>query len=265
MEDNNFSVVQEAQETLVESTIDCQIHGMSKSVSVFGRAQKCEKCIEDSIRKAAERDIDERDNLVRETKAARLVSQSGLPERYIGSTFENYRIMFGADQQNVLDKSIAFADLVGQKGWRSLTLYGDSGTGKTHLLSSILSRAMQHGCTAKYVSFPMLNDRFGRARSFSSEETREDILLEMLAPDILGIDEIGLVGAVVDEYVAGIIYDVINIRYGALKPVVVSTNCGIQELKLVLGDPVIDRLREDGGQFYPMDWTSYRKIGGVSK
>ena len=49
-----------------------------------------------------------------------------------------------------------------------------------------------------------------------------------------------------------------NERYLQLKPTVIISNLGAQDIKQAIGEPAFDRLREGGGKVVSFDWGSYR-------
>lgn len=54
-------------------------------------------------------------------------------------------------------------------------------------------------------------------------------------------------------------FDVLNERYERRKPTLFLSNLTKAEVTEFLGERVMDRLREDGGQVIPFTWESYRK------
>lgn len=257
---NDFSVIRDAGNTLVEADVICDVHGRSGGLSIFGREPRCLKCISEKVVADTRASIQaiEIDGVRRKAEVA--ARYSGIPARYRDATFDRY-VIKDPDQASVVSavRMFAAADV---RAWRSLVLYGSAGTGKTHLAIAAANEMMSRGLTVKYVSCQSMVDRFVRSRSFSSDVTRESILEEMVAPDILVIDEIGLAGSVgVDDQMLAAIYDVVNERYNEMRPVIICSNGTLSELRLVLGDRVIERLRENGGRFLKMDWVSFRKEG----
>jgi DNA replication protein DnaC len=59
-----------------------------------------------------------------------------------------------------------------------------------------------------------------------------------------------------------LLFDVINERYNNRLPTLLLSNLTQAEVVAVLGERVIDRLREDGGKVITFDWQSARKNNG---
>jgi len=57
-----------------------------------------------------------------------------------------------------------------------------------------------------------------------------------------------------------IIYEILDQRYEAMLPVILTTNCTeLKALENCLGERVIDRLYEGASKIIRFDWQSYRK------
>ncbi len=54
------------------------------------------------------------------------------------------------------------------------------------------------------------------------------------------------------------IFDVLDKRYGEQLPTVMVSNLTVDELVNLLGDRIIDRMREDGGALLQLNWQSNR-------
>ncbi len=85
---------------------------------------------------------------------------------------------------------------------------------------------------------------------------------QRLFPDLLILDEVGVQFGSDTEKL--ILFDVLNERYERRRPTILMTNLTLEEVADFLGDRIIDRLREDGGEFIPFDWESHRGKGGAA-
>lgn len=140
---------------------------------------------------------------------------------------------------------------------RSAVLSGPSGTGKTHLVVAIAYRAIQHGYEARFVGADGLIGELSRAAT----KGRLDAALEpYLHPHVLVIDELGYLSHAADA--ANVLYRVVNERYLAQRPMLLTTNKPLAALGTVLHDgdlaeAILDRLLERGAHF-AMRGRSYR-------
>ena len=74
--------------------------------------------------------------------------------------------------------------------------------------------------------------------------------------DLLIIDEVGVQRG--SDFEKETFFDVINERYENMRPTIILSNLTIEEIKVFLGERVFDRLRENGGKAFLLDWPSYR-------
>jgi DNA replication protein DnaC len=70
------------------------------------------------------------------------------------------------------------------------------------------------------------------------------------------IDEVGMQFGSDTEKM--IIFDIIDGRYNNMLPTILISNLELSEVKELIGDRSIDRLREDGGVVVAMKWASNR-------
>ncbi|HEX2648078.1 MAG TPA: IS21-like element helper ATPase IstB [Candidatus Dormibacteraeota bacterium] len=140
---------------------------------------------------------------------------------------------------------------------RSAVFSGPSGTGKTHLSIALAYRAIQHGYEARFVGADELIGELSRAAT----KGRLDAALEpYLHPHVLVIDELGYLSHAADA--ANVLYRVVNERYLAHRPMLLTTNKPLAALGEVLHDgdlaeAILDRLLERGAHF-AMRGRSYR-------
>jgi DNA replication protein DnaC len=55
------------------------------------------------------------------------------------------------------------------------------------------------------------------------------------------------------------IFDIIDGRYENILPTILISNQNIENIKTLIGDRVVDRLRSEGGQLLVLDGNSQRK------
>lgn len=104
-----------------------------------------------------------------------------------------------------------------------LLLYGDVGTGKTFYSACIANRLLQDGYKVLMTNFPTL------IAKIQKEAFKTDVVGSLDDYDLLIIDDLGVERS--SEYMQEQVYNIIDARYRAGKPVVVSTNLTAQELK----------------------------------
>jgi len=123
-----------------------------------------------------------------------------------------------------------------------IMLVGPVGTGKTHLAIAILQELIKKGHAGAYVTVPELLDEI--RDSISSEVRGGSAKLMQLVKTIpvLVLDDLGTEKAT--EWVRERLYVIINARYEDMKPTIITTNCGIEELQERIGERTVSRLWE---------------------
>lgn len=125
-----------------------------------------------------------------------------------------------------------------------LVLYGKRGTGKSFHASCIANAVIERGFSCLVTDIKQVVNLME-----SSFEKRSGNLERILAPDLLILEDLGAQRST--EYVMEHVYDVIDGRYKAGKPMVITTNFDFREriLNATADDPwgrVFDRIVEVG-------------------
>jgi DNA replication protein DnaC len=128
------------------------------------------------------------------------------------------------------------------EGW--ILVHGSSGAGKTHVAAAIGNRCIERGQPALFVVVPDLLDHL-RASYRPDSEMGYDALLEQvrLAP-VLILDDLGTQSST--PWAQEKLFQILNHRYNAQLPTVVTTNLSIdridERLRMRLTDPAIARV-----------------------
>lgn len=109
---------------------------------------------------------------------------------------------------------------------QGLLLYGDVGTGKTHLACCIGNYLMEHLTTVFATSLVKI---LQKAKSFRDAEDEEQYLHRMNLADLLILDDLGAERST--DYALEIVYNVIDGRYRCGKPMIVTTNLTLSEMQ----------------------------------
>jgi DNA replication protein DnaC len=236
----------------------CDTHGAftSRGTRLGGREiwTSCPVC-------AAERD--ERERLEREARRQEglkvqleeMLAQTAIPERFIGRTLDNYRAETDG-QRKALEICRAFADNFDRhvKVGTSLVMSGLPGTGKSHLAGAILQAILPRH-VGVYVTLMDLIRMVRETWRRDSETSESALLARLQSVPLLVIDEIGMQYGTDGE--RAIVFDVLDRRYRSMKPVILMTNLGKDELRAAVVERVFDRLTEVA-RWMPFDWPSFR-------
>lgn len=110
-----------------------------------------------------------------------------------------------------------------EKG-QGLLLFGDVGTGKTFASACIANQLIDEGHSVLMVSFPRLIAKIQR-EAFG----KTDYIEKVAKYDLLIVDDLGVERST--EYMQEQVWAIVDARYRAKKPMVVSTNLTAEQLK----------------------------------
>ena len=245
---------------------ECLKHGPFQSLCHLGDIWLgCPACA--AAEREAERLRDEQQRrAVRVQEWEARMGRAGIPERFRDRTLGSYEVSHEG-QQMALDFAQAYADDFARvrKTGRSAIFMGNFGTGKTHLAVGIGLQVMrEHKASVLFATagrmVRMVKDSWAR----NSGVTESDVVAQMVFPDLLIVDEVGVQQGT--EFERNVMFDVLNDRYEQRKPSLLLTNHTVEDLSSkYLGERVVDRLREDGGAVLKFSWDSGRRdIGGLA-
>ena len=241
----------------------CEKHGeYEEKGAVFGSRviwQGCFKCTDEKLKQEeGDKEVIE---LVKRSMAATEYARTigGMPARMSEKRLDSF-IADSEGKALVLRKATAFIEdaqdlcAVGS----SLIMCGGVGTGKTHLACAISHEcALRYGLKSMYRTTYDLVLEVKESWGRGAERKESQVYRDFLEPDILILDEVGVQFGSDSESI--ILFHVINKRYNAMKSTIVISNLNIEGVKEYLGERVVDRLRECGGQQLPFNWGSARK------
>lgn len=191
-----------------------------KGIAKYER-QKAEaqaaKAAEEQAKK--ERELQERIN--------HIIGQSGMGERFLRRTFDTFNVddnnrkayTAALEYVNDFDKMLPRSNSP-EPGKNGLFICGEPGTGKTHLAAAIANRLIRQD---KPVVCATMIDLLGRIKqSFKYEGEEARILHLYKTVPLLVIDDMGKEPPT--EWAVSTIYNIINARYEAYLPIIVTTN-----------------------------------------
>jgi DNA replication protein DnaC len=123
-------------------------------------------------------------------------------------------------------------------GW--LLIRGGYGCGKTHLAAAIANGCLSAGVPLLFVNVPDLLDYLRGAYNPNVEETFDDRFNEVRDAEILILDDLGTQNAT--PWAEEKLYQILNARYVAKRPTVITTNLDLDELDPRLYSRLSDRI-----------------------
>lgn len=245
----------------LEKTATCEKHGDFIARCFFGtRFSCCPICTKEQNEK------EEAEKAKKEAKRLldiwqQKIGNSGIPERFKDRYLSSYVINpNNHKQQRIFDFCKSYADDFAnvKKTGRSFLMLGTVGTGKTHLSIGIALEIIKAGHTSIFTSaskiFRAIKDTYQK----NSNQKESEIMAIYTKCDLLIIDEVGVQRG--SDFEKETFFDVINERYENMLPTIILSNLTIDEIKEFLGERVFDRLRENGGKAFLLDWPSHRAV-----
>lgn len=236
----------------------CPEHGEFTSRNVFANIwSHCPVC--ETLRREKEQaEKDARDRYEKLRRWESKLGQSGIPERFRNRSLESF-VADTEEKKRALDFSLEYASMFGMtdevKG-RSALFVGKPGTGKTHLAAGIGLSLMTDGYSVLFYTVMRAIRRVKDTWSRDSKESESEAIAALVEPDLLILDEVGIQFGSETEKL--ILFDILNERYEKRRACILLSNLSSGEISGFLGERVIDRLREDGGQVIPFTWESHR-------
>lgn len=117
---------------------------------------------------------------------------------------------------------------------KGLLIYGTVGTGKSYMAASIANEIIERGHTALFTNFVDIGNKL---RTFDAD-IKKSVMRTLRMPSLLILDDLGVESA--NDYMRSVVFEVVQMRLEARKPIIVTTNITKQEL---LNCQDIDRTR----------------------
>lgn len=188
-------------------------------------------------------------NLERKRYLEQLRRDSLLGDEYKNATFDKtdvYSDNFAAIYARC-EKFCANCEKVLEKG-HGIYLFGDKGTGKTHLTACIANELLNKGRPVIYTSMGEISKTI--RSNFGSKEMNEAQFMQRLRDvEFLIIDDFGTERVAKDDgdlWLQEKVFEVVNSRYNNRKPMIFTSNYSLQEMvkERGLSGKTADRIRE---------------------
>lgn len=214
------------------------------------------------MKEAEQREKDKEDYNHKMQMLDKLRSASLLGERYTDATFENTDIVEG-DFEKAFHRCRKYCDIADEalkKGY-GIYMYGNSGTGKTHLTACICNELINKYQQCLFTNFFEISKLIRSTYNRNAEA--EGIIKRIGDIDFLFIDDLGteiLKKNGEDNWLQEQVFDIINKRYNNKKPTIYSSNYSLNELIETRGmmEKTVDRIMEMSTAIIRVNGQSYR-------
>ncbi len=169
-----------------------------------------------------------------------LFNEAGVPARMHAKTIDLFEERCASQAATKLFMRRFMEDY--RPGNRGFLLWGRPGTGKTHLVCAMARYfLLEKGYSVRFIDFfQLLSDL---KAGFSDNRSESDLILPLVAPDVLIIDELGKGRAT--DWEVSVLDQLISRRYNAGKTVIATTNYDPNKVSESVGMPgLISRIDE---------------------
>lgn len=259
------SVDADIDEYIKEGMIYCKECNTLRTlrVNAFGK-ERIVRCL--CKCQAQERDMQEKveKEIEKQMKLNKLKQASLLSKRYEDTTFDN--CITGENKSFDIafercKKMCANSDEVLKNGY-GIYIYGDKGTGKTHLTSCMANELMKQYKQVLFTNFFEISKSIRATFNGNGNET--NLINKFANIDFLFIDDLGTEKVTKngeDTWLQDKIFEVINKRYNNMKPTIFTSNYSMKELIEERGimEKTVDRILEMSSVVLKIEGKSYRQ------
>lgn len=182
------------------------------------------------------------------------LSNAGIGSRYYESTFENY-IVSEPEERDALEAVRGYTRGFDRNQSGNLIMYGHTGAGKTHLACAMAKELLLRGHTVAYMPILTLFTQYQDISSYGAEHkgSREDFFVKMRTPDLLILDEFGMVTLTERDRI--VLHRVIDERYNRRAPMCLIGNSSLPEFGEIVGERAMRRVMGEV-EIVSFDWAS---------
>lgn len=232
-------------------------------VPMFGKRMPvvCE-CMKEEERKQKEQEA-QKEKL---RKLDKLRGASLLGDRYKDTTFDKTDLNRPEDFQKAFQRCQRYCQVADQalENGYGMYIYGDSGTGKTHLTACMCNELMSNFHQCLFTNFFEISKLI--RSTWNGNADSESVIRRLCEVDFLFLDDLGTEMVTKngeDNWLQGQVFDIINKRYNNKKPTIFSSNYSMNQLITERGlmAKTVDRIGEMSTAMIRLSGESYRRKG----
>jgi DNA replication protein DnaC len=237
-------------EYIKENVVYCNKCNTPRTTEVnFLGDKRIVRCICQCQAEELEKEEEIQREIQRQVRLAKLQEASLLSNRYKHVTFDNCKTGDNKTFDEAFTRCKRFCENsneVLENGF-GIYIYGDKGTGKTHLTSCMANELMKQYKQVLFTNFFEISKSI-RA-TFKGAGNEIDLINKIANVDFLFIDDLGTEKVTKegeDTWLQDKIFEVINKRYNNMKPTIFTSNYSLQQLVQERGlmDKTVDRILE---------------------
>ncbi len=210
-------------------------------IEVFGETRYIRSTCKCELERQAQEEA-RRKEYERKARIERLFDLAELGPRFAECTFESWIARPGSER--CLDAAKNFAEHFDrhQVSGEGLLMFGNPGNGKSHLAAAIVNAVIPRGKACVFRSVPALLKKLQETYRADARVSEFEILAVLQDADLVVLDDLG--AEKMTEWAESMLYYIVDQRYRWRKPLIVTTNCDLEELEERIGTRTFDRLLE---------------------
>ena len=221
-------------------------------------------CMKEEERK--EKELAEQKEKLR--KLDKIRGASLLGDRYKDTTFDKTDLDRPTDFLKAFQRCQKYCQIADQalENGYGMYIYGDSGTGKTHLTACMCNELMAQMRQCLFTNFFEISKLI--KATWNGNADAATVINRICDVDFLFLDDLGtekLTNNGEDNWLQGQVFDIINKRYNNKKPTIFSSNYSMNQLITDRGmmEKTVDRIGEMSTAMIKLTGESYRRKGKV--
>jgi len=210
-------------------------------IEVFGQTRYIRGTCKCELERQAQEEA-RRKEYERKARIERLFDLAELGPRFAECTFESWIARPGSERCLEAAKNFAEHFDRHQVSGEGLLMFGNPGNGKSHLAAAIVNAVIPRGKACVFRSVPALLKKLQETYRADARVSESEILAVLQDADLVVLDDLG--AEKMTEWAESMLYYIVDQRYRWRKPLIVTTNCDLEELEERIGTRTFDRLLE---------------------